>query len=518
MKVMIVEDEDNIREGLYQLIDWNEEGFDAPILCATAIEALQILEQESVDLIFTDIFMPILSGLEFAKMVKNMNPKLSIVILSGHERFELAQEALELGVKRYLLKPILPDELIKVVREVYQEIKDQMKIRDWIAIAEYKLSAYLPVIQNQIWYDLINGSIDPLDLIEKRAKAAEIRIHYNKYVCLMIRYLKQQESELQLTTKVAIRQIIAEIFGPEFIYALDYEQMELVIVNKKMQDSFLELLIKSIDQNLGISVCIGVGRAYEQIQQLPKSVNEALVAVKSVRSTGDALIIRFDDIVHWKEQQKEYPYALEKRIIDQIRFREDINVNDLNLFFDTVLPPGNSLEDAKLMLLQFVTEIYRLANEYSIKELPAFKETEAVIGALEAVDTFILRMLEQFMKEKQNSNRRYVAVMIERTKEFIKKEYRNTELSVTYLAEKIHVTPNYLSRIFTNETGQNFTEYLTLTRMNAAQDMLLHTNMKSYLIAYEVGYNNPNYFSALFKKYTGMSPREYREKNDNKKI
>ena len=97
MKIMIVEDEDNIREGLVSLLDWKEAGFDPPVLFGGAIEALEYLETEKVDVILTDIYMPVLSGLELNKMIRKENLTCDIIILTGHDRFEFAQEAVERG-------------------------------------------------------------------------------------------------------------------------------------------------------------------------------------------------------------------------------------------------------------------------------------------------------------------------------------------------------------------------------------------------------------------------------------
>ena len=139
MKIMIVEDEDNIREGLVSLLDWKKAGFDPPVPFGGAIEALEYLETEKVDVILTDIYMPVLSGLEFIKMIRKENLTCDIIILTGHDRFEFAQEAVELGVKRYLLKPVSPEKLKQVLADIRKDIAERMKLMDWIAIAEKQL-------------------------------------------------------------------------------------------------------------------------------------------------------------------------------------------------------------------------------------------------------------------------------------------------------------------------------------------------------------------------------------------
>ena len=130
MKIMIVEDEVSIREGLAQMIDWGEERFEQPILFEGAIEALQYLEKETVDIIITDLYMPILNGIEFIQMLRESNQMCDIIILSGHERFDLAQEAMRLGVKRYLLKPVSAEKLRQILQEVRHDIEERMKLKE----------------------------------------------------------------------------------------------------------------------------------------------------------------------------------------------------------------------------------------------------------------------------------------------------------------------------------------------------------------------------------------------------
>ena len=95
---MIVEDEENIRDGIRNLVDWNQEGFEEPLLFSSAVEALVFLETETVDVVLTDLYMPVLNGIEFIRMLREQNQVCEVIILTGHERFELAREAIALGV------------------------------------------------------------------------------------------------------------------------------------------------------------------------------------------------------------------------------------------------------------------------------------------------------------------------------------------------------------------------------------------------------------------------------------
>ena len=140
MKIMIVEDEKNIREGLADMFDWEGEGFARPVLFSSAVDALQYLETEAIEVVITDLYMPVLNGIEFIRMLREQNQSCEVIILTGHERFELAQEAISLGVRGYLLKPVKEEEFVQVLREVKADLQEKIKLRDWMAIARQKLS------------------------------------------------------------------------------------------------------------------------------------------------------------------------------------------------------------------------------------------------------------------------------------------------------------------------------------------------------------------------------------------
>ena len=187
MKIMIVEDERSIREGLKSMAEWEQEGFEPPILCPGAVEALEVLERESVDVVITDLYMPVMNGLELIRLVREQNRMCEIIILTGHERFDLAQEAIALGVKRYLLKPLAKEQLLEALRDVRNELQEKMKLKDWAAIARKRIQEYLPVIRNQFWNDLLTGALTDLEEIRSRAGYAEIQMPEMELSCLAVR-------------------------------------------------------------------------------------------------------------------------------------------------------------------------------------------------------------------------------------------------------------------------------------------------------------------------------------------
>ena len=213
MKIMIVEDEENIRDGIRNLVDWNQEGFEEPLLFSSAVEALVFLETETVDVVLTDLYMPVLNGIEFIRMLREQNQVCEVIILTGHERFELAREAIALGVKQYLLKPVTGQTLLTELHKVSREIQERMRLKDWVDIAKKKLHDYLPVIQNQFWNDLLLGNLIELKKIKERAEEAEISIPESEMTCLAVQRKGEQLERDRITREMALRELTEEILG-----------------------------------------------------------------------------------------------------------------------------------------------------------------------------------------------------------------------------------------------------------------------------------------------------------------
>lgn len=507
MKVMIVEDEFNIREGLKNLVDWEKEGFQKPILLASAVEALQYLEEKTIDIVITDLYMPVLNGIEFIHMLRERNQFCEVIILTGHERFELAQEAITLGVKRYLLKPITEIQLRTVLQEVREEIQEKMQLKDWVAIAQKKIQDYLPVIQNQFWNDLLSGNLRDIEEVKTRAEYAEICVPDMEFSCLAIR----RRGDARIEKEIAMRQLIKEILKNKFVYALSYHDVELTICNGRISRFHVEILEESIRQNFRMSVYIGVSTIMKEILNVKTLASEAMDAAWSIRDDSAVCYMYYKDIENKRKRKVKYPYEEEQQIMELIRFRKGPSRKILDAFFNKVLPPNYSVEESRILLLQFLSALGRVGNELGIDMIEEFKEAESGIYKFEKIEDCFSDLIFKITQERIKTSRKYTEIIVETAVNYMKKNYADPELSVGKISEISGVTPNYLSRIFKSIRGETCIDFLTKLRMEAAKELLIHSEKKSYEIAEESGYMNPNYFGVLFKKYTGKTPKEYRE-------
>ena len=152
-----------------------------------------------------------------------------------------------------------------------------------------------------------------------------------------------------------------------------------------------------------------------------------------------------------------------------------------------------------------------MADELEIDVATEFEKAEASIESLQKVEEALERMITRMVSEKEKMSRRYTEILVQSARNYIQEHFADEELSAGKIAEAVGVTPNYLSRIFKSITGDTCVSFLGKVRLDEAKKLLRDSSFKSYEVAEAVGYKNPNYFGAMFKRYTGYTPKEYRE-------
>lgn len=511
MKAMIVEDESNIREGLKAMIDWRGEGFEEPILCQGAVEALELLEWESVDVVITDLYMPILNGIEFIRLMREQNKVCEVIIITGHERFDLAKEAIALGVRRYLLKPLKKEEFLMSLREVRNELQEKIKLKDWIAIAQKRIQEYLPVVKNQFWNDLLAGSLVDFNEIKTRADYAEIEMPYEEISCLALRGKEGTGVYDSVTGEIALRNLVEEILRGKYIYTLPYEGVQIIICRGRLSRSDVEILAESIRQNFKTKVFLGASNIEKGILNLRRLATQAIDAVQSVHEGEGIFYIFYRDIQDKREAIIEYPYDIEYKIISAIRLQILPDKMLLEMLLGRIIPPRCSAEESKIFLLQFLAALGRTANEMGVDVLGELRQVENAVYKLQDIGSCFWAMIEKLVEQKKKISKKYTEVLVQTAVAYMEENYTDQELSVGKVAEEIGVTPNYLSRIFHNMRNETCINFLTALRIERAKEMLRISDEKNYVIAEAVGYRNPNYFNAIFRKYVGCTPKEYRE-------
>jgi len=361
-KVFFVDDEASMRAGIRESIDWDSSGF---ILAGEAPDgemALSLMQEIMPDILITDIRMPFMDGIELSREAKKTMPWIKIVILSGHDEFEYAKQAITIGVEDYLLKPVTSTKLMETLGEIADRIDKERRSNVENLIAS---------VQDISKLDLISFTeFNETPVIEK------------------LRYASK-----------------ADVAG------------------------FVEDYLESFD------------------------------------STSKASFI----FIYY-------------------------------IFMDVLLSAAKIIEElggeAKVVLSEYFDAGSQLGDDTGIEN----------IGAL------LTAVLEKVIEFRDASTGSKYNGIIKTAQEFIKKNYSDKDISLHSVAKEVSISPNHFSTIFSQETGETFISFITRVRLDKAKTLLKTTQMRTSDIGYDVGYNDTHYFSYVFKKNTGMTPKEFRNK------
>jgi two-component system, response regulator YesN len=518
-KVFFVEDEIVTREGIRDNVDWQASGFEFCGEAADGEMALPLLRTTQPDVLITDIKMPFMDGLQLSKLVRERMPWVKIVILSGHDEFEYAQEAINLGVTDYLLKPVtvekLKDTLQKLATQLDQEKEEQKNLQK----LQEQVDENRVALRERLLLKLVVGAISPAEAIERgHGLGLDLVARYYQVIIIKIE-LRDRSDQFDYEEYQHIQDIVSALTenDPD-ILLLKKDFDELILIIKGTTPEYLEddraLLLNEISKEVThtrYQLTSGTGTAQKRIADICQSFVEALVDIQ--RHAGGSEI-NANHAIERLDLLKVDKSAVENFLRSGAR-------DEFDAFFDAYIQPlGESALKSNLlknyMFLDVVLAAAKLVNDLG-------GEIDNIIPELNSIETVLsnIRTIEQLHEQSQKilsntlvfrdsqCNDQYKN-LIRQAKDYIDQHYNDPELSLNQVASQVNLSASHFSLVFGHENSQTFKEYLTKIRMDKAKEMLRTTALRSADIAYQVGYNDPHYFSSAFKKHTGLSPIEFR--------
>lgn len=509
-KVMIVDDEILIRENIRHCVDWTKEGF---IYCGDASDgevALPLIEDCMPDILITDIKMPFMDGLELTSIVRKQMPDIKIIVMSGHDEFRYAQHAIRLGVEDYCLKPVSPSELIELLQKVSQKIDEEQQRKKNQSVTKEKL-----------YSDLCGGLISTSEAIES---AKELSLSLSaRYYAVMTFDIRCIASDPQsaLVMNAILQMLVSEDSSDVDILSYARSRTEIVCISKGNTADELSALQKHLSEHIrsivkmkyGCETYVGIGSIQERIQGIHVSYLEAEEDKYIMRLTQQnrASLVELDD--HWHKDI----------MLDRGKFLEFLKIGIPSQRDHFVHEFASSLKHLNwktssygfYLLNDLTLEAFRTAKQSFSTGLNPSDSIGRLQQKIQSITTwehcmeFLGTLLHELWQWRAESSDKYGDI-ISHVKKYISEQYQNDKLSLKLIANHVKISPSHLSKIFSQETGQTLTEYLTQVRIHKAMELIKTTRSKSFEVALDVGYNDPHYFSKLFKKVTGMTPKEYR--------
>jgi len=519
--VFLVDDEPIVLEGIRTKIDWESSGFTFAGEATDGEIALSMIHEIKPDILITDIKMPFMDGLQLAAAVKKTQPWIKIIILSGHDEFDYAKKAISIGIEDYLLKPFTSEEVVSALQKAAAQIdKERSQLFD-INKMKAELISRDKQLQKDFLMNLVSGTEDLQNIMQK---SQELRID------LLSRYYKV------LVTKISSKSnnpdSIQEAISLINTYSANWEQaitffhhQNIVIcivkgnTQKDLEESvyrIAENIEHATTQKEDCNTLTAIGKTVEHSSSISTSYADAKKILEASVYENQNRILNADDIqlnsnglLDLKENDP---------LVDRLKYASK---SDITSIIDESMElikknPGQFNVFASYLLLDLIFAVSKLIENLggNIKEIkPEILQHSYVDKAVENEANFrsTLQQVLSFALEYRDSKitGRYGDVIL-KAKKYIDENYADQNTTLTTVADVVCLSPNHFSAIFSQECKTTFIEYLTNVRIENAKRLIKNTDMKGYDIAYECGFSDPHYFSYIFKKNTGLTPREYK--------
>ncbi|SKA82866.1 Two-component response regulator, YesN/AraC family, consists of REC and AraC-type DNA-binding domains [Clostridium sp. USBA 49] len=518
----------NIKEMLQSI-----EGLNINIVgeCDNGVNALEFLKENKVDIILSDIEMPFMNGLELAKNINIKYPNIKIIFCSLYDEFEYARKALFLNTYGYILKPLDKSEIEKALKNAINDITNETDFKKEYEELKKIIESSKPQLADNLIREIISGSI--LDYKDLWDKVQYLGLNIKKgFYCVNFVEIDDYENiignktiEQKQIFTIKVYEKLKEIskdFGEFPVIRLDDSHFLYLISEEKKDDlcKILEMLSAKIIEEFNlsdISVTVSKSSICEKLKEIKNLYEQCIYTMRYKFTLGKGKVLEPEDI----------PNGVFSKDIDMNKMAKDIKFllnsgeeEDIIKFVDNIIKQNNNEDLEKYvrnLCFSVITCVIFVLNENNENLNIIFKDEKIIWDKLSKFETIfeakswileILTTVNKYLKNKASSKYK---IIVEEIKKYIDLNYTKG-ITIDNIADFLHYSPNYLSYIFKQETNETITDYITNLKIEKAKEMLLDIRNKIYNISETLGFSNTAYFCSVFKKYTSLTPKEYRER------
>lgn len=527
-KIMLADDEGIVIDSLKFIIEKEFGSLCTIEYAKTGRSVIELAENFRPDIAIMDIQMPGINGIEAMREIRETNRNMILIVMSAYDKFDYAKEAIKLGVLEYITKPMEKTRIIATLKKAMEQIDRERDKRSNDLLIREKLENVRPIIENGLLYNLLFQEHFTEDIENYRqllgmtqnyayvlavvcgetqegnhmTDAVNSSVKMQQYGDLLREYLKGAYPGVILGTAMA-NKLAGMVPCREKQMAYD-ERISLIERSRE--------IVRELRRRTQISFRIGIS-AIAPLEDARDSYKEAINAL--TMTTGS--VAHVDDLPIGCDYEETYPIDLEKKLFAEVKNGDaDHAVATAETYFDLVARlHGDYLMNIRLKVLEFVlfAEHYAYESGGMTYEFRSRADYLPAIMGMEDMDS-----IKQWFLDKIGTAGRNISTKasekslgaVEEAKAYIQNHY-SRDISLDEVSQRVNISPYYFSKIFKEDVGEGFVEYLTKIRMDKAKELLTTTEYSMKEICSMVGYADPNYFSRSFKKNVGVTPTEYKQ-------
>ncbi|MDR1107012.1 MAG: response regulator [Treponema sp.] len=539
---IIVDDEPEIREGIRDTISWKELGFSFAGDCGNGFEALELAEHILPDVALVDINMPFMDGLAFTDRLREISPLTRVLVISGYDDFEYAREAMRLSVYDYIVKPVTPGELRAALERLRATLDAERTERLNLELIKKQLAESLPMLRERFLARLAGGKLPGEDAAGERLRerlayfSLPIPHEGAAYQCLALDFIRRREGEHFDLDLLAQRNVMEEIMGREagpaegILFRDDADRLVILLwgKGKPCADVYRAGLraAEGICRELAAlgfrDTAAGVGEAVERIEEISASYETASEALAAALLRGEAGAGAWRELMgrRGKQEGRAHDQNWGPKIVsalktggrdEAVRCVEDM----MEYFRKAPFTPGEYRLKCALVLaavMQGLEDMDVPAEEI----FPDFQDPFAELRGIPKLDdirawlTDLVRAVGGYTAARRDN---FARVKVREALEYLETHYGDPDLSLRGLCRKLDISSSYFSACLKKHHDRSFVDELTAIRMTKAMELLRTTDLLTYEIASRIGFRDAHYFSLSFRKFSGVTCTEYRNRS-----
>lgn len=537
-KVIIIDDEEPVREAIKILGKWEELHIKEIIEALNGKEGIELVRQKKPDIVIVDMKMPEMDGMTFLKILEEEHPEIQSIVLSGYNSFEYTRQAIKSKVADYLLKPVNKDELNSALSKCINNISKKREEQHIRIENNIMLNMTIPVLKERIFISIIDGKFhkDEMDLYLKVIENEEKKKCFGVAIFMIMNMKELMNNKFGNNVNLmhsAIVNIINEICSEDvdcFSFPNPSIDKQIIIIfsydnvlkkdTESLYHSIIKKVILKVRELLKIKAVVCMGKNYSGIEKINDSYKSAQTVLNSI-NVIDMKEGIYNEVI--KNDKQENTSILNSMVLLKGAFEKGgigyvksiISEHLYRLEENGYLSFSDACRIIKefIIIMDDLSSSLGITNNYSFDtdrknsnemcyNFSTFKEFEDMLYNI--VDVYYMETRDCI---KVNEN-----FKVAKIKEYIDKSY-SEDIKISMFTDKYYLSREYIMKLFKKEYGCGIHEYVQNVRMIKAKELLNDVNIKIKDISQILGYSDTNYFSKAFKNYYGISPTEYRETN-----